>query len=57
MAGQAKETKALIIIRKTWVDEAGMGNILEQEHPLPLPSAVKFQAVRVPNTVWKITGF
>jgi hypothetical protein len=47
MAGQAKETKALIVIRKTWVDEAGMGNILEQEHPLPLPSAVKFQAVRV----------
>lgn len=24
-----------------------MGNILEQEHPHPLPSAVKFQAVRV----------
>ena len=46
MAGQAKESKALIIIRKTWIDEAGMSDILEPENPPPLPSAVKFQAVR-----------
>jgi hypothetical protein len=47
MAGQAKEPKALVIIRKTWIDEAGMSNILEPEDPHPLPSAVRFQAVRV----------
>ena len=47
MAGQAKESKALVIIRKMWIDEAGMSNILEQEHPHPLPSGAKFQAVRV----------
>ena len=47
MAGKANEAKALVIIRKTWIDEAGMSNILEQEHPHPLPSTVNFQAVRV----------
>ena len=47
MAGKANESKALVIIRKTWIDEAGMGNILEQEHPHTLPSEVKFQVVRV----------
>ena len=47
MAGKANEAKALVIIRKTWIDEAGMSNILEQEHPHALPSDVKFQAVRV----------
>jgi hypothetical protein len=47
MSGQAKEPKALVIIRKTWIDEAGMNNILEPEHPHPLPPDVKFQAVRV----------
>lgn len=47
MAGKANESKALVIIRKTWIDEAGMGNILEQEHPHALPSEVKFQVVRV----------
>jgi len=46
MAGQAKQSKALIIIRKTWIDEAGMSNILEPENPDTLPSAVKFQAIR-----------
>jgi hypothetical protein len=46
MAGQAKESKALIIIKKTWIDEAGMSNILEPEDPHSLPSALKFQAVR-----------
>ena len=47
MAGKANDAKALVIIRKTWIDEAGMSNILEQEHPHDLPSEVKFQAVRV----------
>ena len=46
MAGQAKESKALIIIRKTWIEEAGMSNILEPENPNALPSSLKFQTVR-----------
>jgi hypothetical protein len=46
MAGQAKESKALIIIKKAWIDEAGMSDILEPENPHPLPSAAKFQAIR-----------
>ena len=46
MAGQVKESKALIIIRKTWIDEAGMSNILEPENPNPLPPGAKFQTVR-----------
>jgi len=50
MAGEAKEPTALVIIRKTWIDEAGMSNILEPVNPHPLPSAVKFQAVRVTET-------
>jgi hypothetical protein len=44
MAGQAKESKALIIIRKRWIEEAGMSNILAPENPSP--STVNFQAVR-----------
>ena len=46
MAGQGKETKSLIIIKKSWIEEAGMSNILEPDSPPPSPSTAKFQAVR-----------
>ena len=57
MAGKANEAKALVIIRKTWIDEAGMSSILEQEHPHSMPSDVKFQAVRVTEYTLADTWF
>lgn len=46
MAAQGKEAKALIIIRKAWIEEAGMSNILEPDNPQPVPTTAKFQAVK-----------
>ena len=57
MAGQANQAKALIIIRKTWIDEAGLSNILEQEHPHPLPPDANFQVVRVTEYTMVDTWF
>jgi hypothetical protein len=48
MAEKAKKTaKALVVLRKDWVAEAGVGDFVEPEHPHPKQQLANFYAVPV----------
>lgn len=49
MAEKTLLIKALVIIKKKWIDEAGMGELLQPEHPHPLHGVVNFQVVLATN--------